>query len=122
MKLFLNSNAEFISLGGTDIVVGESFKILDAGGSLPLGMTVADWRRKFGVKAQEPKCRPQAKIIREGAKKKKRKTVLEDSSDEDDYAAFDKAPAHPRKKQYRATVEGHDGLMVRAREAADDRV
>ena len=55
--------------------------------------------------------------------KKKRKVILEDSSDEDeDNVKFCKAPlAQVKKKQSLTTTKdnGHDGLTVRVREATD---
>mmetsp|Transcript_34834 Transcript_34834/g.74239 ORF Transcript_34834/g.74239 Transcript_34834/m.74239 type:complete len:1045 (-) Transcript_34834:149-3283(-) len=124
LKLVTDDKSERITLGLVDIArQGNAFTIKDAGGSLPFGMTVQDWRRKFGLVA-EP--RPQPRII-----KKKRKVILEDSSsEEDNEVTFCEAPPEPlgRKKHSETTTDatnsddGHDGLAVRVREATDIRI
>jgi len=109
---------------------GNDFSVKDKGGSLPIGMSVNDWREKFSLSKMKKKKMEPARAIKKGGlslqKKaeelriaKKRKVILEDSSEDDDDDV-----AHPTSKDdapdRSIESDAHDdGLMVRVRVATD---
>jgi hypothetical protein len=109
---------------------GNDFSIKDKGGSLPIGMSVDDWREKFSLSKKKKKMDP-TRAIRKGGlslkrkaeevrtAKKQRKATLEDSSedDDDDVAHLtSKDDAHDRNME---DNDHDDGLMVRVRVFTD---
>ena len=120
LKVVTDDKSERITLGLVDIArQGNTFTISDEGGSLPFGMAVDGWRRKFELVQSQPKSE-KVKMA------KKRKFILEDSSDEDgDNTKFIKPPPAQQvrkvqsKSQTTTKEDGNDGLAVRVREATD---
>ena len=152
MKLNLVTDDKFERMTLGDIVdiarQGNAFTLQDAGGSLPIGMTVQDWRQRFGVIPTAVTAAAQSTASTKVEKvtvKKKRKVILEDSSEEeeddkeaDNTTASCKTNKSATTKQLRmapeissdpavassqkrtiATTDNDDGLTVRMRKATD---
>ena len=129
LNLNIEDKFERIKLGDSlDISRrGNDFSVKDKGGSLPIGMSVDDWREKFSLSKKKKKMEPPRAIKKGGLslqKKaeevmiaKKRKMILEDSSEDDDVDDV----AHPTSKDDAPpdrSIENDahdDGLMVRVR-------
>ena len=132
LNLNIEDKFERIKLGDSlDISRrGNDFSVKDKGGSLPIGMSVDDWREKFSLSKKKKMEPPRAikkgglslqKKAEEGMIAKKRKMILEDSSEDDDVDDV----AHPTSKDDAPpdrSIENDahdDGLMVRVRVATD---
>jgi hypothetical protein len=149
MKLILITDDKFERMTLGDLVdiarQGNAFTLQDAGGSLPIGMTVDGWRQRFGL---IPAVTAVAQLTTSSSRvekvtmKKKRKVILEDSSDEDEEdeaggaaASSKKNKAVPTKQMQistdpaiastqkctttTTTTNDNDGLTVRMRKATD---
>lgn len=145
MKLILITDDKFERLTLGDIVdiarQGNAFTLQDAGGSLPIGMTVDGWRHRFGLIPEKAAVAQWTTTSSRGEKvtmKKKRKVILEDSSDEDEEDEVGGAAAPSKKnkavqiapqistdaaitstKNCTTNTNDNDGLTVRIRKATD---
>ena len=147
MKLTLVTDDKFERMTLGDIVdiarQGNAFALQDEGGSLPIGMTVHDWRQRFGlipavVEAQHSSSSTSSSRVEKVTVQKKRKVILEDSSEEDEEdgdttasckkntaatrrLTTDPAVADSKKTTATATIaiNNDDGLTVRVRKATD---
>ncbi|KAL9180538.1 hypothetical protein ACHAXT_010991 [Thalassiosira profunda] len=123
LRLVKDDKSERLTLGLVDIArQGNAFAVSDAGGSLPFGMTVQKWRKKFEL---EKPARPNQETA--PVAKKKRRVIDDDSSDEDGDNTFVKEPPKkqqppvkkPQPRPQTKSKDGLDGLSIRKREATD---
>ena len=146
MKLTLVTDDKFERMTFDDIVdiarQGNAFVLQDAGGSLPIGMTVHNWRQRFGLipaVAEAQHSSSSSSRVEKVTINKKRKVIPEDSSEDDEedddttasykknIAATKKFTTDPAvvadstKSTATATVaiNNDDGLTVRMRKATD---
>mmetsp|Transcript_36093 Transcript_36093/g.73582 ORF Transcript_36093/g.73582 Transcript_36093/m.73582 type:complete len:1022 (-) Transcript_36093:24-3089(-) len=113
LKLVADDKAERISFDSLDVCrEGNNFTLLDKGGSLPIGMSVMDWKKKFRP-TQQQQQQKQSSQPQQGQRqqnqvnKKRRRIVAESSSDEDSDDDI------PFKKKSSTTVI--NGLVIRER-------
>lgn len=116
MKLTLVTDDKFekMTWGLLDIKrSGNQFAIKDAGGSLPIGVSLSQWREKFSLVS--PKVDNQVKDVSSFSSKKRR--VIEDSSDEDEAHQVVKKPSAKQPPSTK-TVEhcSSNGIEVKQRE------
>jgi hypothetical protein len=130
-KLTLNADDKFERIKLGDLIDisrrGNDFSIKDKGGSLPIGMSVNDWRAKFSVMKVLPtnsadvdtNKQSQKNKIENSRTMKKRKVILEDSSEDsdDDNNVMVSVPSTSKVEIDSKTQD--DGLMVRKRMATD---
>lgn len=119
LKLVADDKAERISFGSLDVCrEGNNFTLLDKGGSLPIGMSVMDWKKKFRpVQQQQQKSsQPQQGQQRQQQSnqnqvKKKRRRIMEESSSSDEESSDDIIPS--KKKSSTSSI---NGLVIRERQ------
>jgi len=129
VKFVTDDKAERISFGSLDVCrEGNKFTLLDRGGSLPIGMSVMDWKKKFSLLSkQQQQQQPQ----QQGQKKKehsnqhqgnnKRRRIIEESSsssdeerdDDDDNDISSKKKKKSSSNSSSTTV--NNGLVIRER-------
>eukprot|EP00986_Skeletonema_menzelii_P017342 scaffold19124_cov148-Skeletonema_menzelii.AAC.1 len=85
LKLVAEDKAERISFGSTLDVCreGNKFTLLDKSGSLPIGMSVMDWKKKFRP-TQQQQQQSRRQQPKQNQVNKKRKRILEDSSSDEE--------------------------------------
>jgi hypothetical protein len=136
-KLTLNTDDKFERIKLGDLIDisrrGNDFSIKDKGGSLPIGMSLNDWKVKFSLIKVLPNSAAAATDTNELTQKnkienvrttKKRKMILEDSSEDSDddnnvIATAAVVAAHSTYKAEMDTIAQDDGLMVRKRMATN---
>ena len=130
-KLTLNTDDKFERIKLGDFIDisrrGNDFSIKDKGGSLPIGMSLSDWRVKFSLMKVLPtnsddvdtKKQSQKNKIENGRTMKKRKVILEDSSEDSDDDNNVMVSVHLSSKNEIDSKAKDDGLMVRKRMATD---
>ena len=129
-KLTLISDDKFERINLGDLLNisrrGNDFSVKDRGGSLPIGMSVADWQMKFSLKEvdnaavrKQPISLRNSKIeVEEVRTAKKRKMILEDSSEEEE----DDNPTSKADTNNHSNMDctaHEDGLMVRVQVPTD---
>eukprot|EP00804_Cyclotella_cryptica_P023048 CCRYP_000305-RB/>CCRYP_000305-RB protein AED:0.04 eAED:0.04 QI:535/1/1/1/1/1/3/1577/520 len=97
---------------------GNKFAISDPGGSLPIGMTLSDWRNKFSLEPKKPvgKSSVSSKTWSNPSKKRR---VIDDSSDEDDIDEKSSKTQQSTKRPQSTNQDSFHGVEVRIREATD---
>ena len=136
-KLTLNTDDKFERIKLGDLIDisrrGNDFSIKDKGGSLPIGMSLNDWKVKFSLIKVLPNSAAAATDTNKLTQKnkienvrtmKKRKMILEDSSEDSDddnnvIATAAVVAAHSTSKAEMDTIAQDDGLMVRKRMATN---
>ena len=94
---------------------GNKFTISDPGGSLPIGMSLSDWKIKFSLEPQKPMEESAVPSKAFGNPSRKRR-VIGDSSDEDD---IDVKASNTTKRMRSTKQDIFSGVEVRIREATD---
>ena len=94
---------------------GNQFAILDAGGSIPIGMTLNQWKEKFALEPPKP-VQNETVSSKTSHKPTKKRLCIEDSSDEDEVPVMKKPAAkQPAKKD--TQPDSSNGIEIRVREA-----
>ena len=115
LKLVANDKNERISFDSLDVCrEGDAFTLSDKGGSLPIGMSVVDWKKKFRPKQQQQQVRQSSQPRQQQGQKqqsnqnhnKKRRRIIEESSSDDE--SSDKLPSKKRKL--------NNGIVIRERQ------
>ncbi len=113
LKLVADDKAERISFGSMDVCrEGNNFKLLDKGGSLPIGMSVMDWKKKFRPSVQKQKAskpQQQGQQSNQNQVKKKRRRIMEESSSDEE--SSDDIPSSKKK----SSTNVINGLVIRER-------
>ena len=115
MKLTLvtDDKSEKMTWGLIDIKrSGNQFAIKDAGGSLPIGLSLSQWREKFSL--ESPKVDKQLKDVSSNFSKKRR--VILDSSDEDEALLAKKPLAKQPPSTKTVEYSSSTGIEVKQRE------
>lgn len=95
---------------------GNQFAILDAGGSIPIGMTLSKWKDKFVL--EKPKPMQNEKLSSKAANKpSKKRLCIEDSSDEDEIPLKKPAAKQPPTKNSRS--DNNSGIEVKVRDTTN---
>jgi hypothetical protein len=123
LKLVTDDKAERISFGSMDVCrEGNKFTLLDKGGSLPIGMTVLDWKKKFSLPKQKQQQQPQQGLKKEQSnqhqhqvKNKRRRIMEESSSSDEERDDGDDIPSSKKKISSSSSTLVNNGLVIRER-------
>lgn len=112
LKLVSEDKAERISFGSFDLCrEGDTFTLGDKGGSLPIGMSVMDWKKKFSLPKQQQQ--PRSSSQQQGNKKRRR--ILEESSSDEERDDDDMPSKKESTSSSTNTAVVSNGLVIRER-------
>lgn len=119
LKLITDDKAEKLTWGFLDIKrSGNKFAIADEGGSIPIGMTLRQWKEKFALQLPErgPKEAPNKVLNKKPTKKRLR---IEESSDEEDGGIIQKPQADQPPSSKESQRHNSSGIEVQIRKSAE---
>lgn len=120
LKLITDDKAEKLTWGQLDIKrSGNLFQITDAGGSIPIGTTLGQWKVKFAIEQPKPQPEPEKALPSKASNKSTKRRVIEESSDEED-EELEKKPAAKQPSPIKDPLSGSSsGIEVQIRKSTN---